>query len=156
MNSPWTHPLSGLLAQAGSSSDGSKRMVELDKLPQVSEHVNQGNLHDLPWELLLVGIGLLMLAIVFVSLKRWWKQRQDDPSGTVLYSAIARKAGLKWPDRLLLWRIARACDLPTPTTLLLARGALRHYVDQYAASKSPAQQRKLSARREKIESQLFA
>lgn len=148
----WMRTLPSTLAQSGTNTG---TLVERDKLSEVSRHVNDGIEHDLPWELLLVGLGLILITITAVSLRRWWLSRQDDPSPLVVYSAIARKAGLSWSDRLVLWRIARANDLPTPIALLLARGALRHYTHQFARRLGPRSAERLRARITRIESDLF-
>eukprot|EP00752_Nemacystus_decipiens_P013601 g12059.t1 len=74
----------------------------------------------------------------------------------VLYSAIARKAGLGWRDRFLLWRIARSCDLPTPITLLLSRGTLRHYSGIYLSSRTGTRANRLHQRLSHIEAGLFS
>lgn len=141
-----------LFAQSGTNTG---TLVPRDKIKEVSEHFNDGIQHDLPWELLLVGLGTTLIAIVIIAARRWWKQRQDDPSPLVLYSAIARKAGLSWKDRFMLWRIARANDLPTPIALLLARGALRHYAAAFAARLGPKSAVRFNARIHQIESELF-
>lgn len=141
-----------LLAQTGTNGG---TLVEREKLKEVSKHINDGIKHDLPWELLLVGLGLTLVGITLISLHRWWKRRQDDPSALVLFSAIARKAGLGWSDRLTLWRVARANDLPSPIALLLARGALRHYADQYALAKPGRARQRLDRRVARIEAELF-
>lgn len=141
-----------LLAQSGTNTG---TLVPRDKIKEVSEHFNDGIQHDLPWELLLVGLGTTLIAIVIIAARRWWKQRQDDPSPLVLYSAIARKAGLSWKDRFMLWRIARANDLPTPIALLLARGSLRHYAAVFAVRLSPRSAGRFNARIQQIEAELF-
>lgn len=141
-----------MLAQTGTNGG---TLVEREKLKEVSKHINDGVQHDIPWELLLVGLGATLIGIVIVSIRRWWLRRQDDPSPMVLYSAIARKAGLGWSDRFMLWRIARASELPTPITLLLARGALRHYADGYSRERSAKTQQRIRHRVAQIESVLF-
>jgi len=144
--------LAPLLAQSGTNGG---TLVDPEKLTKVSEHVNDGIQHDLPWELLLVGLGATLIAIVVISLRRWWLARQKDPSPLVLYSAIARKAGLGWADRFMLWRIARAGELPTPIALLLARGTLRHYADAYARRRSSRARDRVIQRIARIEAELF-
>ncbi|MFN3168353.1 MAG: hypothetical protein ACE37H_14945 [Phycisphaeraceae bacterium] len=143
--------IAGLLAQ---SQEKQKKLIGVE-LEDVSKHVNDGVQHDLPWELLLVGLGLTLIVIVAVSLRRWWRARQDDPSPLVVYSAVARKAGLGWGDRFLLWRIARAGDLPSPTALLLARGALRHHAKALMIRLGPRSAERVQVRLERIESELF-
>ena len=140
-----------LLAQA---DDKPGKLVGVD-LKDVSKHVNDGIQHDLPWELLLVGLGATLIAIVAITLRRWWLARQDDPSPLVLYSAIARKAGLGWADRFVLWRIARATGLATPIALLLARGALRHHAGLFATRLGPRSAERFRARMNQIEAELF-
>lgn len=141
-----------LLAQAQKKSH---TMVDRDKLEEISRLHNEGVKHDLPWELLLVGLGVMLVAIVAVSLRRWWHARQDDPSPLVLYSAIARKAGLGWADRFVLWRIAKRFDLPTPIALLLSRGTMRHYTAVYLSNRSGTARQKLADRFSRIEAELF-
>lgn len=141
-----------LLAQA---QEHSPTLVDREKLREISQLHNQGVRYELPWELLLVGLGLVITVITIVSLYRWWNKRQDNPSAMVLFSAIARKAGLGWRDRMMLWRIARANKLPSPIALLLARGALRHYVRVYAQHRSNRARNSLDRRITRIEAELF-
>lgn len=148
-----TNPLLPQLLLAQSEpKPGKLAGVELD---EVSRHVTDGIQHDLPWELLLVGIGVTLTAIVAISIRRWWLSRHEDPSPMVLYSAIARKAGLGWRDRILLWRISKTFDLPTPITLLLARGTLRHYRELYLSNRAGSAHQRLSQRLARIELALF-
>jgi len=141
-----------LLAQTGTNTG---TLVPREKLTEVSKHFNEGLRYQLPWDFLLAGLGALIIAVAAVSLRRWWINRQDNPSPLVLYSAIARKAGLTWSDRFMLWRMARACNLSTPIALLLARGTLRHYARQYAANRSAMSRQRFSQRLSRIESTLF-
>lgn len=127
--------------------------VDRDKLSEISKYATDGIQHDLPWELLLVGLGTTLTAIAIISARRWWRKRHQDPSPIVLYSAIARKAGLGWRDRLLLWRIAKAFQLPTPIALLIAQGTLQHYSKRYLGNHSSRP--RLSQRLAQIESTLF-
>lgn len=143
---------SALLAQSDSEQ---KVLVDRDKLEAVSQHINDGIQHDMPWELLLAGIGAMMMMVVVISLRRWWLGRHADPTPMVLFSAIARKAGLGWHDRYLLWRISRTFDLPTPITLMLSKGTLRHYSDLYLNSHSPGTNRRNGQRLSRIEHLLF-
>ena len=140
-----------MLAQ---SEDDPGKLVKAE-LKEVSRLRNEGLSYDMPWELLLVGIGATLTVITVISLKRWWTNRHKDPTPSVLFSAIARKAGLNWRDRYLLWRIARAYDLPTPITLMLSRGTLRHYGDLYLNSHAATSQRRSGKRLAEIESALF-
>lgn len=142
--------LASLLAEGTPLPGGNEKFLE-----QISEHHNQGFRHDVPWDLLLVGLGTTMIVIVVISMRRWWLARHNDPSPLVLYSAIARKAGLSLTDRFVLWRIARTQDLPTPIALLLAKGALRHYAQQYAAGRPLKSQHRLDRRIAHIEAELF-
>lgn len=145
-----------MLLLAQSSDEPNKQTTMTTVTPRdVSDQINKGLEHDLPWELLLVGIGTTLVVIVVISLKRWWMGRHDDPSPMVLFSAIARKAGLNWRDRYLLWRIARTYDLPTPIALMLSRGTLRHYGDLYLSNHTAAIHRRSGQRLAQIESALF-
>ena len=147
-----THCLCNLLAQSGANPGA---LVERDKLKEVSKVINEGVGHDMPWELLMVGIGATLTAIVVISLRRRWIGRHENPGPLMMFNAIARKAGLSWQERFILWRIARANDLPTPIALLLARGALRHYAEQYARHHNITARAKFDARLNHIESNLF-
>ncbi|MFK7790731.1 MAG: hypothetical protein AB8C95_14715 [Phycisphaeraceae bacterium] len=141
-----------LLAQSDSET---KVLVDRDKLEAVSDHINGGLQHDMPWELLLVGIGAMLMTVVVVSVRRWWLSRHADPSPMVLFIAIARKAGLGWRDRYLLWRISRTFDLPTPIALMLARGTLRHYRALYLSNRAGCTHHRASQRLARIEMALF-
>jgi hypothetical protein len=143
-----------LLAQSGDDPDKQTTMTTVSP-SEVSDQINKGLQHNIPWELLLVGIGTTLVVIVAISLKRWWTNRHEDPSPMVLFSAIARKAGLNWRDRYLLWRIARTFDLPTPIALMLSRGTLRHYGDLYLNSHAASNQRRNGHRLSQIEDALF-
>ena len=149
-----THSITLLLAQSRSDPDKQKTLTNVSP-SDVSDKFNQGIQHDIPWELLLVGIGVTLTAIVIVSLRRRWQGRHQDPGPMVLYSAIARKAGLGWRDRVLLWRISKTFDLPTPITLLLARGTLRHYRELYLSNRAGGTHQRLSQRLARIELMLF-
>ena len=143
------------LAQSQGDSEQTTKTLSGVELDEVSKVFNDGVRHELPWELLLVGLGTTIIVIVMISLKRWWKARRQDPSPAVLYSAIARKAGLTWKDRVLLWRIARVFKLPTPIALLLARGTLRHYADMYLSSRSGPSRQRIDERIARIAAGLF-
>lgn len=138
----------------GQTEENPGKLVGVD-LEEVSKIYNDGARHDVPWELLLVGLGATLIVITVISARRWWLAREDDPSPLVLYSAIARKAGLTWADRFVLWRIARASELPTPITLLLARGALRHYSQIFAKRLGSQSADRLNVRIARIEAELF-
>ena len=149
------HVLLANMLLAQSEDPKLKVLVDRDKLQEVSKSITDGVTHDMPWELLLAGIGATLMTIVVISIRRWWKSRHADPSPMVLFSAIARKAGLGWRDRYLLWRVARAYQLPTPIALMLSRGALRHYIDLYLSSRSGSSSRRIGQRAAQIESLLF-
>ncbi|MBX2851949.1 MAG: hypothetical protein KTR15_09415 [Phycisphaeraceae bacterium] len=140
-----------ILAQ---SDPKQKVLVDRGKLEEVSKSITDGVVHDMPWELLLVGIGATLMVIVVISIRRWWLSRHNDPTPTVLFIAIARKTGLGWRDRYLLWRIAKTFDLPTPIALMLSRGALRHYTDLYLSNRASGS-RRAGQRLAQIESALF-
>lgn len=113
------------------------------------------NRFDLPWSIVIVGLGAILAAIAAVSLYRWWQRRNDDPTPLVLFSAIARKAGLSWGERLLLWRIARNQKLETPIALLLARGTLRHHAAGFAHKLSPHGRQRLQHKIDRLCERLF-
>lgn len=142
-----------LLAQSSNNEDKQSTMTTVSP-SDVSKAVTDGVQHDLPWELLLVGLGTTLIIIVVISFRRWWIGRHNDPSPFALFSAIARKAGLGWRDRYLLWRISKTFDLPTPITLMLSRGALRHYTDLYLSNRTSGS-RRTGQRIAQIESMLF-
>jgi len=147
---PINHLLAGLLAETNALPGGDKNLLQ-----EISRTHNEGFRHAVPWDLLLVGLGTTMIVIVVISMRRWWLRRYNDPSPLVLFSAIARKAGLSLTDRFVLWRIAQTQDLPTPIALLLAKGTLRHYAQQYAAGRPLKSQHRLDRRIAHIEAELF-
>lgn len=149
-----THSITLLLAQTQRDPDKQTTLTTVTP-SDVSDKFNQGIKHDIPWELLLVGIGATLTAIVIVSLRRRWLGRHKDPGPMVLYSAIARKAGLTWRDRVLLWRISKTFNLPTPITLMLARGTLRHYRELYLSNRAAGTHQRLNQRLARIELVLF-
>lgn len=110
---------------------------------------------NLPWEVMLIILGLLVLLIALLSIRRWWGRRNTDPTPLMIYSAIARKAGLSFGDRVLLWRIARKRELATPITLLLARGALDHHAKAYRAALSHSASGRVGRRIDRIRGELF-
>ncbi|MEM1355475.1 MAG: hypothetical protein AAGC44_08785 [Planctomycetota bacterium] len=126
----------------------------LAKPSEISENF-VSNRYDLPWDVVVVGIGAVLAAIAAVSLYRWWQRRNEDPSPLVIFSAIARKAGLSWGERYLLWRIARRQKLDTPIALLLARGTLRHHAAAYAKHLSPAGRDRVRSRIDSLSQRLF-
>jgi len=134
-----------MLAQAG------KPRAQLD---EVSREINQTH-YNVSWELVLIGLGMLLLAIVLISASRRWKTRNDDPSPMVIYSVISRKSGLGWADQLLLWRIARAQALPTPIALLIARGTLTTHAQAYAAQLRPHSAQRVLKKITRIRNTLF-
>lgn len=146
-------PLCLLLAQA--SSEDKKKMLTTVAPSDISKEINKGIQHDMPWDLLLIGIGTTILCIAAISIRRWWLRRMNDPSPLVLYSAIARKAGLSLPDRFVLWRVSRFADLPTPIALLLSRGTLRYHTERYAQHLGRSSREKHTQRFARIEAELF-
>lgn len=145
--------LAPLVAQAD-EGDESKKLITTNP-SEVSREFNQGIQHDLPWELLLVGLGATLIVIVVISLRRRWQASRQDPSPLMLYSAIARKAGLSIPDRFVLWRVAKRFKLPTPIALLLARGTLRHFTSLYLSNRTGPARQRLGDRFARIEAELF-
>jgi hypothetical protein len=152
---PTLYSLSTLLLAQSQSEDDKQTTMTTVSPSDVSRAVSDGIEHDLPWELLLVGIGATLITITIVSLRRWWKNRHDDPSPIVLFTAVARKAGLGWRDRYLLWRITKTFDLPTPIALMLSKGTLRHYGDLYLSNRASGNHRRTGRRLANIEHMLF-
>lgn len=110
---------------------------------------------EMPWQPLVIGLGCVLVVLVTVSARRWWVNRYDQPGPLVLYSALARKAGLGWSQRLLLWRIARHAGLSSPIALLLARGALKTYTREYTAKQGALAQQRIHRRVNDIQAHLF-
>lgn len=110
---------------------------------------------EMPWELLLIGLGSVLVVLVAISARRWWINRYVQPGPTVLFSALARKAGLGWSARLLLWRIARHAGLSSPIALLIARGSLTKHTQAYTAQLSKHGQQRIHRRVRAIQDHLF-
>ncbi|MEX2212558.1 MAG: hypothetical protein WD768_00425 [Phycisphaeraceae bacterium] len=76
------------------------------------------------------GVALLLLWV-------WLRQRakahaaQDTPMS--VFRALARQLRVSLFDRLLLMRVARRQELPSPLTLLLSARTIRHHARAFAA-----------------------
>ncbi|MFI4861390.1 MAG: hypothetical protein ACIAXF_12000 [Phycisphaerales bacterium JB063] len=129
-------------------------LAQTAKPSEISEHFKHSR-WDLPWELLVIGLGILLIVVTIISGVRWWQSRYTNPSALVLFSALARKAGLGWADRFLLWRIARSRGLSSPIALLIARGALEQHSQAYRAKLSGFTAARVGRRIDHIAAQLF-
>ncbi|MEM9414400.1 MAG: hypothetical protein AAGA29_02840 [Planctomycetota bacterium] len=121
---------------------------------KISDGFNHGR-WDMPWELLVIGLGVVLIGVAIASAMRWWKERYTNPSALVLFSALARKAGLGWGDRILLWRISRSRGLSSPIALLLARGALEQHSKAYRKQLSGFTDTRVKRRIAHIQANLF-
>jgi hypothetical protein len=109
---------------------------------------------ELPWEVLVIGLGAVLIVLVTISARRWWVNRYVQPGPNILFSALARKAGLGWSARLLLWRIARHAGLSSPIALLIARGALAKHTRAYTAQLGGHAQKRIHRRVQAIQDHL--
>ncbi|XAM00514.1 hypothetical protein OT109_03805 [Phycisphaeraceae bacterium D3-23] len=130
---------------------GLAQIVDLEK---VSDGYNNAR-WDMPWEILVIGLGLVLILVAVISAMRWWKSRYTDPSALVLFSALSRKAGLGVADRVLLWRIARSRGLSSPIALLLARGALEQHSRAYRERLGRFSDARVKRRVAQIQAELF-
>ncbi len=110
---------------------------------------------ELPWEILVIGLGAVLIVLVTISARRWWVNRYVQPGPNILFSALARKAGLGWSARLLLWRIARHAGLSSPIALLIARGALSKHTQAYTAQLGGHAQKRIHRRVQAIQDHLY-
>ena len=110
---------------------------------------------EMPWQAMALVLGATLLVLAAISARRWWLHRYDQPGPAMLFSAIARKVGLSWTDRLLLWRIARHAELSSPIALLLARGALKTHAQAYYSRMRPHAKQRTARRIDAIHAILY-
>lgn len=97
---------------------------------QMGEYWGTGG--EVSWEWLLIGLGGVLVAMSLLSLRAWWRMRDQRPAPLLTFLQVCRLIDLPWADRWLLWRIARRQHLPSPLTLLLCPVTLRHHGRAYA------------------------
>lgn len=85
-------------------------------------------------EYALIAIGLLLTVMSTVSLAIWIKRQKVRPHRLVVFNRIARRMGLTWRDRLVLWRVGRRTGLPTPLAMMLCPGTMGTHARSYARS----------------------
>jgi hypothetical protein len=104
-------------------------------------------------------LGWILLALLMVLLaiwlKQWYKNRPIDPTPNRLFRKLARQLQLGLWDQWLLLRIAREQQLPSPLTLLLSRSTLLHHGSAYAAEVVAVRSPWIRKRVEKIAVRLF-
>ncbi|MEO1235166.1 MAG: hypothetical protein AAFX76_00100 [Planctomycetota bacterium] len=72
----------------------------------------------------MIIVGGLLTLLSVISLVGFLRRQRLRPHALVLFNRVARRSGLTWADRWLLWRIGRGAGLPTPLTLMLCPGTL--------------------------------
>lgn len=103
-----------------------------------------------PVRSLLIMLGGVLLIFICLAIRQWYRDRPKEPGSSVLFRRIARQVGLGWLDQWLLLQIARANRLPSPLTLLVARGTFLHYAHQYAEAVSGWRKPMVAARASRI------
>lgn len=104
---------------------------------------------------LVIILAVVMAIFAFVSLRQWWRNRPKEPGSSVLFRRISRRVGLGWLDQWFLIQIARACHLPSPLTLMVARGTFLHYAHMYANEVAPWRKPMVTARSSRILARLY-
>lgn len=105
--------------------------------------------------------GLFFFLIAFLTgllvlvLYRRYQERAHRSKPMLTYHSIAERVGIEWRDEVLLARIARARDLPSPLTLMVSRGTLLHHTEQYAATLSARAASRTKQRAEALARLLF-
>ncbi|MCE9592096.1 MAG: hypothetical protein K8S99_16440 [Planctomycetes bacterium] len=120
------------------------------------EQVTRGFRHQ-PWgatEMIFVAILVLIVLMAYV-LYRWQRERRQRSTPMLTFHYAAEQMGLEMRDELLLARIARVQELPSPLTLMLSRGTLRHHTARYLKTLSPGQAARINRRIEGVERLLF-
>src|SRR5690606_27778682 len=98
---------------------------------QISEHAGNDATLSTGWVVLAVGLFLALVGAL--SLRHWWRTRRERPTPVLTFMALARQLGLSLSDQWLLIRLSMRQKLPTPITLVLSPGTLRHHARAAAA-----------------------
>ena len=87
-------------------------------------------------------LGMMAGAVVFLLIAIGWRNRvkseQLADSATGEFRRLAAVLKLSKRECVMLSRIARVSHLPTPITLLLSPGTLKHHADSYGQTLSSA------------------
>ena len=127
------------------------RVVDLS---EVSRSIVEGR-GDVPFNLLLLALGLFLLLLSGVSLFRAvtggrWRKR---PSW--LAWQLARRVGLSFGELWLLHRIARHETLPSALVLMLSPSTLEHHSQQFTHGMSGDAKARYRAKIERIRHKIF-
>lgn len=124
------------------------------RISEITENFSSQPMIPLEW--VMVGTGLVMVAISGLSIHHWWRHRHLRSSPLLIFNRVAGRCELGLSDQWLLWRIARHQSLPTPLTLMLARSTLGHHGRAFVKSRAPWRRAPLMGRLEQIRRTLFA
>jgi hypothetical protein len=96
-----------------SAADRVDRMMEAFRASRGDYNLNQS------WTGLLIFLAVAaFIALVGMVIKSYWRQ-WNASSPRILFMQICRAQKLKWPQRILLWRLAQSQKLAEPASLFL-------------------------------------
>ena len=124
------------------------------ELQRISASRSTGSAISVFWALAILGLVLVLISSI--ALIQWYRTRNQRPQPLRLFRQIASSIGLNISDQLLLWQIARKCQLPSPLTLLLSDNTLQYYAESYAHSLPGDRNKRILARIRTIRQYLFA
>jgi hypothetical protein len=140
------------LVAAPEASADPNRLLRVP-LSAVGREARRGG--QVPWAVLVMAAGLLIVLAGAVSLHRRLYRSADEPAPGQAFLGHARRIGLSWSEVWLLVRIARGARLPTPLTLLIAAGPLYHHGRQFAAGLSMSRRERVHRRISAIHRKAF-
>jgi hypothetical protein len=96
-----------------SAADRVDRMMDAFRATRGDYNLNQS------WTGLLIFLAVAaFIALVVMVIKSYWRQ-WNASSPRILFMQICRAQKLKWPQRILLWRLAQSQNLAEPASLFL-------------------------------------
>ncbi len=123
------------------------------ELQRISESRGEATHISAFWALAV--LGLVLVIISSIALFQWVRSRHQRPQPLMLFRKVASSVGLNASDQLLLWRIAKKFDLPSPLTLMLSDHTLEHYAMAYVQPLPDSRNRQIMNRITGIRRYLF-
>ena len=115
-----------LLAAADGEGGGSggSRLFSGDP-SAVGRHAMDGSRLDPTWIIPVAGGFMIVFSVL--SIISFLRRHRRDPHPLQVFNRLARRLGLPWRDRLLLWRVGRAAGLADPIALMICPDTLGHH-----------------------------
>ena len=133
-------------------AQGSK-VARYEAVERMLDHFNGGSLFDVST----LVYPALALGAVFLLLGGWRSYQTRKLRSAPLYTfhQLATGLGVRLGEQWLLARIARREHLPTPLTLLVSSGTLRHHAGRYVERVSSRRRVRVMAEVGHIERMVF-